>query len=128
MLGCLLSTDPFGWLKPGRSEAALLQFPTTDLRNTYYLVSHAACDKIRRRPVTCCESHLDRQRVISPPPVQVRAGEGESEAADIVLTNPVAKTSMSSGLSPLGRQQILRTASNLKAMGACSEVRRFVTC
>ena len=35
----------------------------------------------------------------------MRAGEGESEAADYVLTNPVAKTSMSSGLSKRGTLQ-----------------------
>lgn len=37
---------------------------------------------------------------------QVRAGEGESEAENYVLTNPVAKTSMSSGLSQRGKAQV----------------------
>ena len=40
---------------------------------------------------------------------QVRAGEGESEAENYVLTNPVAKTSMSSGLTKRGTLQA-RTA------------------
>ena len=38
--------------------------------------------------------------------LQVRAGEGESEAENYVLTNPVAKTSMSSGLSSKGKAQV----------------------
>ena len=38
--------------------------------------------------------------------LQVRAGEGESEAEGYVLTNPVAKTSMSSGLSSKGKAQV----------------------
>ena len=37
---------------------------------------------------------------------QVRAGEGESEAAGTVLTNPVWKTSTYSGLSTRGRAQV----------------------
>lgn len=40
---------------------------------------------------------------------QVRAGEGESEAENYVLTNPVAKTSMSSGLSQRGKAQVRST-------------------
>ena len=36
----------------------------------------------------------------------MRAGEGESEAENYVLTNPVAKTSMSSGLSQRGKAQV----------------------
>ncbi|EIE23955.1 hypothetical protein COCSUDRAFT_14784 [Coccomyxa subellipsoidea C-169] len=51
----------------------------------------------------------------------VRAGEGESEAENYVLTNPVAKTSMSSGLSQRGKAQVVReTAPALRAMGACA--------
>ena len=37
---------------------------------------------------------------------QVRAGESEAEAQNYTLTNPVAKTSMSSGLSRRGRKQV----------------------
>ena len=37
---------------------------------------------------------------------QVRAGESEAEAGGWVLTNPVAKTSMDSGLSALGKRQV----------------------
>ena len=45
-----------------------------------------------------CEAHGVR--------AQVRAGEGESEAAGTVLTNPVWKTSTYSGLSTRGRAQV----------------------
>ena len=44
--------------------------------------------------------------------LQVRAGEGESEAEGYVLTNPVAKTSMSSGLSSKGKAQVDQIHSN----------------
>ena len=37
--------------------------------------------------------------------MQVRAGEGQSEADNYVLTNTVYKTSMSSGLSSKGKAQ-----------------------
>ncbi|CAL8462586.1 g2119 [Coccomyxa elongata] len=51
----------------------------------------------------------------------VRAGEGESEAENYVLTNPVAKTSMSAGLSQRGKAQVVReSAPALRAMGACA--------
>eukprot|EP00884_Botryococcus_braunii_P018324 jgi/Botrbrau1/5175/Bobra.0172s0046.1 len=51
----------------------------------------------------------------------VRAGEGQSEADKYVLTNPVAKTSMDSGLSSRGKQQVVReTAAALKDLGALS--------
>ena len=45
---------------------------------------------------------------------QVRAGEGESEAEGYVLTNPVAKTSMSSGLSSKGKAQVEQFTSTVK--------------
>jgi len=38
--------------------------------------------------------------------ILVRAGESTAEAAGYVLTNPVAKTSMDSGLSQLGKRQV----------------------
>eukprot|EP00899_Mesostigma_viride_P010349 jgi/Mesvir1/19315/Mv10381-RA.1 len=50
----------------------------------------------------------------------VRAGESAPEAAGIVFTNPVDNTSMDSGLTPTGREQVLRTlVPSLLAKGAC---------
>ncbi|KAG2678934.1 hypothetical protein I3760_11G026900 [Carya illinoinensis] len=49
----------------------------------------------------------------------VRAGESEFESLGIINTNPVAKTSVDSGLSEKGKKQTLRAAFELKAMGAC---------
>ncbi|KAK3035307.1 hypothetical protein RJ639_034015, partial [Escallonia herrerae] len=51
----------------------------------------------------------------------VRAGESEFESLGIINTNPVAKTSMDSGLSVEGRKQTVRAALQLKAMGACED-------
>lgn len=61
------------WVRPGQADAALVQFPTSRMKNKYILV---------------------------------RAGESQAEAAGYVLTNPVAKTSMDSGLSQLGKRQV----------------------
>lgn len=49
----------------------------------------------------------------------MRAGESEFESLGIINTNPVAKTSVDSGLSEKGKKQTLRAAFELKAMGAC---------
>ncbi|WCJ36060.1 Phosphoglycerate mutase family protein [Euphorbia peplus] len=49
----------------------------------------------------------------------VRAGESEFESLGIINTNPVAKTSVDSGLSERGKKQIVKAAFDLKAMGAC---------
>ncbi|KAK8503982.1 hypothetical protein V6N12_019149 [Hibiscus sabdariffa] len=49
----------------------------------------------------------------------VRAGESEYESLGIINTNPVAKTSVDSGLSEKGKKQTWRVALELKAMGAC---------
>ncbi|KAI7985958.1 hypothetical protein LOK49_LG14G00912 [Camellia lanceoleosa] len=49
----------------------------------------------------------------------VRAGESEFESLGIINTNPVAKTSMDSGLSEKGKKQTIRAALQLKTMGAC---------
>lgn len=65
-----------GVASPQLSQAALVLLPTTELRNSYFLV---------------------------------RAGELESERDGYVDTNPVNKTSMSNGLSDLGKQQILQS-------------------
>ncbi|KAF8390406.1 hypothetical protein HHK36_024932 [Tetracentron sinense] len=51
----------------------------------------------------------------------VRAGESEFESLGIINTNPVAKTSMDSGLSGEGKKQTARAALSLKAMGACED-------
>lgn len=49
----------------------------------------------------------------------VRAGESDYESLGIINTNPVAKTSVDSGLSEKGKKQTVRAAIQLKAMGAC---------
>ncbi|XP_010444138.1 PREDICTED: uncharacterized protein LOC104726884 [Camelina sativa] len=49
----------------------------------------------------------------------VRAGESDYESLGIINTNPVAKTSVDSGLSEKGKKQTVRAALQLKAMGAC---------
>ncbi|GAB2269860.1 hypothetical protein Dimus_004780 [Dionaea muscipula] len=49
----------------------------------------------------------------------VRAGESEFESLGIINTNPVAKTSVDSGLSRNGKNQIVKAALELKEMGAC---------
>ncbi|KAJ8753513.1 hypothetical protein K2173_022754 [Erythroxylum novogranatense] len=49
----------------------------------------------------------------------VRSGESEFERIGIINTNPVAKTSVDSGLSENGKKQTVRAALKLKAMGAC---------
>ena len=55
------------------AASGLLQFPLTQLSNTYYLV---------------------------------RAGESVAEAQGYILTNPVAKTSTTCGLSMEGKRQV----------------------
>nr|XP_011464008.1 PREDICTED: uncharacterized protein LOC101293792 [Fragaria vesca subsp. vesca] len=49
----------------------------------------------------------------------VRAGESEYESWGVINTNPVAKTSVDSGLSEKGKKQAVRAAFDLKEMGAC---------
>ncbi|KAL6006965.1 hypothetical protein ACLOJK_032461 [Asimina triloba] len=49
----------------------------------------------------------------------VRAGESEYESLGILNTNPVAKTSVDSGLSERGKRQTARAALELKKVGAC---------
>ena len=49
----------------------------------------------------------------------VRAGESEFESMGIINTNPVAKTSVDSGLSETGKKQTVTAAFELKAMKAC---------
>ena len=49
----------------------------------------------------------------------MRAGESQFESLGIINTNPVAKTSVDSGLSENGIRQAIRAALQLKGMGAC---------
>lgn len=49
----------------------------------------------------------------------MRAGESEFESLGVINTNPVAKTSVDSGLSARGKKQAVRAAFDLKKMGAC---------
>lgn len=52
--------------------------------------------------------------------VLIRAGESEAQSEGKVLTNPVAKTSMTNGLSAKGKRQIVKqTYSALRELGAC---------
>ncbi|KAG9449991.1 hypothetical protein H6P81_009956 [Aristolochia fimbriata] len=49
----------------------------------------------------------------------VRAGESEFEKLGVINTNPVAKTSVDSGLSEEGKIQTVKAALELKKVGAC---------
>lgn len=49
----------------------------------------------------------------------MRAGESDYESLGIINTNPVAKTSVDSGLSEKGKKQTVKAALQLKSMGAC---------
>lgn len=49
----------------------------------------------------------------------MRAGKSEFESLGIINTNPVAKTSVDSGLSEEGKKQTVKAALELKAMEAC---------
>lgn len=50
--------------------------------------------------------------------LQVRAGQGQCEADDYVLTNTVFKTSISNGLSSQGKRQVARQVVRLTAVSA----------
>lgn len=74
----------------------------------------------RFSPGTCVPSSYSKSQIQT---VQVRAGEGQSEADGRVFTNPVYKTSMYSGLTPGARRQVVtQLVPNLRALGACQEV------
>lgn len=49
----------------------------------------------------------------------MRAGESEFDSFGIINTNPVAKTSVDSGLSEKGKRQTVKAAFELKELGAC---------
>lgn len=51
----------------------------------------------------------------------VRAGESTFETRGLINTNPVAKTSMDSGLSEEGKKQTIQAAKGLRALGACDD-------
>ncbi|KAF0923487.1 hypothetical protein E2562_006375 [Oryza meyeriana var. granulata] len=51
----------------------------------------------------------------------VRAGESVYEGQGFLRTNPVAKTSVDSGLSPAGLRQAARAALELQRLGACED-------
>ncbi|GJM93664.1 hypothetical protein PR202_ga10245 [Eleusine coracana subsp. coracana] len=51
----------------------------------------------------------------------VRAGESMYEEQGVLHTNPVAKTSVDSGLSPAGLRQTARAALELQRIGACED-------
>lgn len=51
----------------------------------------------------------------------VRAGESTFETRGLINTNPVAKTSVDSGLSEEGKKQTIQAAKNLSALGACDD-------
>ncbi|XP_048563900.1 uncharacterized protein LOC125544314 [Triticum urartu] len=51
----------------------------------------------------------------------VRAGESVYEGQGLLRTNPVAKTSVDSGLSPAGLRQAARAALELRRLGACED-------
>ncbi|XP_066316481.1 uncharacterized protein [Miscanthus floridulus] len=51
----------------------------------------------------------------------VRAGESVYEGQGLLRTNPVAKTSVDSGLSPVGLHQTARAALELQRLGACED-------
>lgn len=51
----------------------------------------------------------------------VRAGESVYEGQGLLRTNPVAKTSVDNGLSPVGLRQTARAALELQRLGACED-------
>ncbi|KAL5723739.1 hypothetical protein ACHQM5_007100 [Ranunculus cassubicifolius] len=78
--------------------------------------------------LTLSTSTANARGLFQMPPVRlinryylVRAGESEFESIGVINTNPVAKTSMDSGLSQQGKKQTARAALRLKEMGACED-------
>ncbi|XP_048443892.1 uncharacterized protein LOC125478988 [Pyrus x bretschneideri] len=51
----------------------------------------------------------------------VRAGQSEYESIGVINTNPVVKTSVDKELSEKGKKQAVRSAFNLREMGACDK-------
>lgn len=60
------------------------------------------------RPAICTASRCFDTNCCPYTYVQVRAGQGQCEADNYVLTNTVFKTSMSNGLSREGKRQVAR--------------------
>lgn len=113
---------------PAASDAYLVQFPVADLRNQYFLVcnNNALCLPFKFAtdwPVTQqdrhTQTHTPRLCIFSAW-LQVRAGQGQCEADNYVLTNTVFKTSISNGLSSQGKRQVARQVVRLTAVSALS--------
>ncbi|KAG0575572.1 hypothetical protein KC19_5G013500 [Ceratodon purpureus] len=51
----------------------------------------------------------------------VRSGESTFETRGLINTNPVAKTSVDSGLSEEGKKQTVQAAKSLRELGACDD-------
>jgi broad specificity phosphatase PhoE len=67
---------------------------------------------------TLLQTHVHRSIPHLTP--QGRPGGSNAEADGYLLTNPVSKTSLLSGLSPAGRAQVVRsTLPRVKELGAC---------
>ncbi|KAM0945991.1 putative histidine phosphatase superfamily, clade-1 [Dioscorea sansibarensis] len=71
-------------------------------------------------------THVHARGLIQMPPYRlinryflVRAGESEYEKRGVLNTNPVAKTSVDSGLSEEGALQSAKSALELQRLGAC---------
>lgn len=92
---------------PPVSQAALVQFPASDLRNTYYLVTQRQCCSSPQVLLKWLQIEAKAGCSYSSV-IQVRAGEGQCEADNYVLTNTVYKTSMNNGLSRQGKRQVAR--------------------
>ena len=106
---------------PEASEAYLVQFPVADLRNQYYLVcTSTLCICLASLQQTGVQLRkMDTHTLFIPSLLlQVRAGQGQCEADDYVLTNTVFKTSISNGLSSQGKRQVARQVVRLTAVSA----------
>lgn len=111
---------------PAASDAYLVQFPVADLRNQYFLVrSNLLCIC----PSSLQQTGLQRNKTDNTCTLtlrlcilcmwlQVRAGQGQCEADNYVLTNTVFKTSISNGLSSQGKRQVARQVVRLTAVSA----------
>lgn len=109
---------------PEASEAYLVQFPVADLRNQYYLVCNQqalylalqVCNRLACNITRLTHTHTLAFTLTMW--LQVRAGQGQCEADDYVLTNTVFKTSISNGLSSQGKRQVARQVVRLTAVSA----------
>ncbi|KAH7550443.1 hypothetical protein JRO89_XS13G0192300 [Xanthoceras sorbifolium] len=132
MLRTTTSTNATSMPPQVSSSSSSSSSSTTTLRNP-----HASFKPVNRRhlltaltlsvSVASSTVHAAGARgLFQMPPVRltnryylVRAGESEFETLGIINTNPVAKTSVDSGLSEIGKKQTVKAAFQLKALGAC---------